>query len=76
MSNVTTSLVGKHRRAEGLRRLPERCRLLLSGLHNSENDPRLIFDHVEYRDAMAVAQRDPYVAVALGRLPDGFWLER
>lgn len=71
--NVTTALLEQHRRAEALRRLSERCRLLLSGLDNDEGDPRLLFTHLPYSDVAAAAACNPHVALALARVPLEWW---
>lgn len=52
--------------------LGQRCRQLEAGLDNLDNDPRLVFDDLRYRDVLAVALRDPVVARVVGQLPDGF----
>lgn len=52
--------------------LEAQCRLLLAGLHNSENDPTLVFERQRYRDAMQAALRDPDVRAAIAMLPADF----
>lgn len=56
--------------------LADRCRLLLAGLHNSENDATLVFERERYRDVMRAALRDPDVRAAVATLPADFQWDR
>lgn len=52
--------------------LEQKCRLLLAGLHNSDNDATLVFERERFASAMAAAMRDPDVRAAVAMLPAGF----
>ena len=50
--------------------LPDRCRMLLYGLDNADNDVDLVFTELPFADVARVAMRDPIVYAAFKRWTD------
>lgn len=48
------------------------CQLLVAGLHNSDDDPTLVFEGLDYGEVMRLALRDLDVRAAVSRLPADF----
>src|SRR5258708_25299193 len=62
------SVLADFERDRRLRDLPRRCRMLLDGLDNSDNDPELVFDGLPFDAVRAAAASSPMVHMAYERL--------